>query len=109
MLRSRVAVQELDSDGLDTLAAALCDYRVEVLEMKRLEFLAPGIDSFADLEAIPAAHNWRFLFEAKIVEVGPITASDLQHVAKTRGGDERRFCALPLRNYVDNGGAAVNE
>jgi hypothetical protein len=102
-------VQELDSDSLDTLATALRDYRVEVLEMNRLEFLAPGVDPFADLEAIPAAHNRRFLFEAKIVEVGPIPARDLQHVAKTRGGDERRFGALPLGNYVDNGGAAVNE
>jgi hypothetical protein len=102
-------VGRLDSDGLDTLAAASRDYWVEVLEMERLEFLAPGVDPFADLEAIPAAHNRRFLFEAKIVEVGAIPARDLQHVAKTRGGDERRFGALPLGNYVDNGGAAVNE
>src|SRR5208282_981185 len=70
---------------------------------------APGIDPFANLEAISAAHDWRLFFEAKIVEVGAIPASDLEHVAKARCGNQRRLGALALRDYVDNGGAAVNE
>ena len=75
----------------------------------RLEFLALGVDSFADLEAVPAAHKWRFFLEAKIVEIGTIPASYLQHVAKTGRGDERRFGALALGDDIDNGGAAVNK
>ena len=109
MLRSRVAVQKLDSDRLDTLGAALRDYRIEVLNMELLEFLAPGVDSLANFKAIPAAHKWRFFLETKIIKIGTIPASYLQHVAKTSGGDERRFGALALRDDVDDGGAAVNE
>jgi hypothetical protein len=109
MLWSRVAVQELDRDGLDTFAAALRNYRIEVLKMEPLEFLAPGVDAFANLEAIPAAHNRRFFFEAKIIEIGAIPASDLQHVAKACRSDKGRFGALALGDDVDNGGAAVDE
>ena len=59
--------------------------------------VALGVDSFANLESLPAGHEHRGGVLEQVVEVRAGGAPDLEHVAKAAGGDERDVRALPLR------------
>ena len=102
-------MEELDRDRLDPFGPATIDDRIEIRGLKRFLDPALGINPLAHLETEPAWHEGGLFLVAKIVEIRPIAAGDLQHVPKSFGRDQRGLDALSLGDRIDDGRAAMHE
>ena len=67
------------------------------------------IDALTHLEAKRPGNERGLLDEAKVVEVRPIAAGNLENVAKAGSGDQRSLDALAFCDRVDDGRAAMDK
>ena len=102
-------MEEDDGDRLDAGIRHRLGDGIDRGHGKRRPHPALGVDPLGDFKAqVPRHKRFRHL-GVKIVEVRTIAATDRDHVAKTRGGDDRRSHAFALGDGVNDGGAAMNE
>ena len=107
--RIGIAVQKSDGDRCDALAHASGDDGVQIGKVERRDDVAPRIHALAHFQTQAARHERRGRGRVKVVEVRTVAAPDLEDIAESRGGHERRFHALAFGDGVDDGGAAVNQ
>ena len=102
-------MQEADGDRLDAVTPARGDDRLQVVEFERPEHDATTVDTFANLEPVPAGNERRRLPRHEVVHVRPVSAADLEHIAEAMRGDERSTCPAPLGQRVDDDRGAVHQ
>ena len=102
-------MQEADRDRLNALGAKVVENAGQSREVQRRRLLAAIIHSARRLATQMAWHKGLRLLVHEIEKVRTIAAGDLEHVAKSFGGDERRFDALPLGKSIDDHRGAVGE
>ena len=104
-----VAVQEADSDGGYARCLDLIGRHADGAFIERLEDIAFVADALVDLEAQVSRYEWGLLLETQVVHVRAVGAGDLQDVAESAGGDQRRRRAVTFGKRVDHDGRAVDE
>ena len=90
-------------------AADRADQRVEFRFVEGGDDLALGIDPLGDLEPPAAGDEHRGSVLEEVVEVRASGAPELQHVAKSAGGDERDAGALRLEQGIGDDSCGVRE
>jgi hypothetical protein len=105
-----VGVHERDRDRLDAVALDhLARNRGNRLLVEGHEKLALEIHPLADLAPPVARHQGRGRFEEQVVEVVAGLAADLDHVAKSLGGDQADGRAGALDHRVGHQRGAVHD
>src|SRR5271169_3496471 len=102
-------MQEQHRDSLNALALASLHNGVEVVKLQRMEHLPLRVYSLTHLKAQRARDERRLLHEAKVVQVRPVAAGNLQDVAKACRRHQRCLDPLAFGDRVDDSRAAVDK
>ena len=100
--------QEADRDRLDLRLPQRVHGLLQALLVERLE-LALGAHALAHAEAQLARHERRRPVLLEVVQVRPVLAPDLEHVAEAGRRHQRGARAAPLEQRVGGHGHAVRE
>ena len=107
--RIDVGVEETDGDGLSAAVTDRVEQPLHRLVVGLFQDLAIGRRALGGAEAALARDYRQRLVLQQVVHVGPEVAADLQHVAKSLGGQERRLGQLVLDHRVRDQGRTVNQ
>ena len=102
-------VEIADADRLDPLVAKLATSRRTQSSSSAASTLPSAADPLGHIEAQVARHQRFRQIEIQIIEFVAMLAADLDGVAKTRRGEERRHRALALDQRVGHQGRAMNK
>ena len=103
------AVQKPDRHGLDLLRGERIDRARNAVVVKRHQHGALRIDALAHRQAQPARHQRRRQIDIEVVLLEAVLVADLDHVAKTFGGEQRGLGALPLDQRIGGERGAVDD
>ncbi len=109
VVRVGIGVQQADGDRLYALGAEQRQRLVERGKVQRRDLVAVIIHPLDDLAAEIALHERGRLLVSEIEEVRPVTAADLDGIAKALGGDQPDLGALALGQRVDDDRGAMGE
>jgi len=108
--RIRVGVQQTDRDALHAVSPEALDDLGQLTEIQRRQHGAVGSDALADLGPKPARHQRLGLGrQIDAIEVRPVHAADLEHVAEAAGGDEADGAHAALDDRIGDERGAVGE
>ena len=108
--RVRIGVQQADGDALHALARERLHQWAELAEVDRREDRPVGPHALGHLEPEPARHERRGLGRhVDVVEMRPVHARDLEHVAEAAGRDQSHDRAPAFDDRVGDHGGAVGE
>ena len=103
------AVQQPDRHGLDLLRGERIDRAGNDVVVERQQHGALRIDALAHRHAQPPRHQRRRQVDIEVVLLETVLVADLDHVAKTFGGEQRGLGALPLDQRIGGKRSAVDD
>ena len=109
MVAMGVAVEEHHRDGLDTFIPKQVCRLTHIILVELFDHLPVRSHPLPYLDAQVPWDEWLGAMELEIVEVRPVSAADLEHIAKARSGDEPGFDALAFRDRVDHRRSAMDK
>ena len=107
MSRIDIGVEERDGDRLDHVLLNTRAQPLNLFDVKRDQNRALRIDAFLHLVPQIARNERRVTPIIKVEWQRTRRAPDLEHVAESLGGDERRASALALEQHIDDLRGAV--
>src|SRR5439155_3967767 len=107
--RTTKTVEVTDADGLDTFVAQLGDQAADESFIQRLQHRAIRGHPFRNVEPKVARHQRLWEFEIEIVKLVAMLPADLDGVAKSGRGKQRRRRPFALDQRVRNQRCPVNQ
>src|SRR5918995_4946568 len=104
-----IGMEEADSDRLHALRLEPTSQLRNRIGLERGDYLAFVVRSLGNLEAQVAGNEGWLFAKTQVVDVRPVGAADLEHVAKTLTCDDRGASAGSLHQRVDHDGRAVDK
>ena len=102
-------MQEANGDRFCALLQQKMGGRADIVTTERGQLFTAIIHPAADFTAQIARHEGRRFLVDHVVDIGAVGAADLQHIAKTFGGDQAGDDAFAFGEGVDDHRSAMNE
>jgi hypothetical protein len=105
----QVREEEADRDGLHAQSAQCRSQLRDALLVEGAEDVSRGVDALGDLKSEGPGHQGLGPVGEPVVELRPVLAADLQHIAEAFGGDEGRLRPAVFEEGVRGHGRAVDD